>query len=118
MRVRKVADMDVIAQAGAVRGRIVVAEQGEWRPLACGRVQSQRNEVGFRIAALTDLAVRAGARAVEIAQPSRLEAMRAPEVCEDLLDHQLQPAVGIDRRLRLVLRDRHPRRLAIGGADQ
>ena len=60
--VGEIADVHVVADAGAVGRRIVVAENVDRRLAAHGREQDERNEVRLGVMALADLAVRIGAR--------------------------------------------------------
>ena len=55
--VGEIADVDIVADAGAVRGRIVVAEDRECPALPHRGVQQQRNGVGFGDMTFADLAV-------------------------------------------------------------
>ena len=61
VRIREVGDVDVVAYGGAVRGRQVVAENGDLIEVHQGGEDSPRDEMGFGIVALTDLAVRVAA---------------------------------------------------------
>ena len=70
VRRREVADVDVVAQARAVRRRVVVAEDLEGAPPQ-RRVDRARDHVDLRRVILAQLAVRVGARGIEIAQRDR-----------------------------------------------
>ena len=48
MGLSKIDDVDVIADTGAVRGWVVVAEDGESFALTEGDLQDDRDEVRFR----------------------------------------------------------------------
>src|SRR5438067_2859744 len=66
VRVSEIADVDIIADAGAVRGRIVVAEDRECLALACRGVQQQRNGMGFGNMTFADLTFRIRAGRIEV----------------------------------------------------
>jgi sporulation protein YlmC with PRC-barrel domain len=117
VRVGNVHDVDVVADAGAVR-RIVVGPEHIDGAAVAGRCEGERNEVRLRIMGLADLAVRVGACGVEVAQRHRAQARRTVEVAQHPLDHQLGEAVRIDGRLRMVLPDRQAERQAIRGAGR
>jgi hypothetical protein len=68
MRRRQVGDVNVIAHARAVWGRIIIAEDGEAVVGPRRGVEDERYRVRFRNVALTDVAVGVGTRRVEIAQ--------------------------------------------------
>ncbi len=87
--VGEIADMHVVADAGAVGRRIVVAENVDRRLAAHGGEQDQRNEVGFGVVALPDLAVRVGACRVEVAQRHMPDAARRFGIPQHPLDHEL-----------------------------
>ena len=60
--------MNTVANAGAVRGGIIGAEQGERRAPFQGRVDSQRNQMRFRCMVLTQSPRGIGTSGVEEAQ--------------------------------------------------
>ena len=70
-------------------------------------LQDQRHQVGFRFVAFAEFALGVGPGGVEVAQADRLQRVGAVVVRKHLLDHPLAAAVGIDRRLRVRLVDRH-----------
>ena len=81
-----------------------------------GGVEQHRDQVRLRVVVLADLAVRIGAGGVEVAQRHGAQAVGGGVVAQDLLDHPLRAAVGIDRRLWPVLGDRLAGARAVGGA--
>jgi hypothetical protein len=83
------------------------------RPMAAN---SASGIMGLGIVRLTDLAVGIGARRVEIAQRHVPDAARRFGILQHPLDHELGIAVRVDRILRRILLQRHPRRNAIGRA--
>lgn len=64
----QVGHVDVVADAGAIGGRIVGAEQLEGRAPAERRVDGERDQVCFRIMVFAQSAVRVRACGVEVAQ--------------------------------------------------
>jgi len=112
MRLGEIGDMDIVADAGAVRRRVVRAEDGERRAAAEGGADRQRHQVGFGVVILADPAARISAGGVEVAQAGRAQAMDAVGPEQPLLDHQLAFAIGIGRRERGVLVDRDAGRVA------
>ena len=61
MGVGQIGDVNVVADAGAVRGLIIVAKDGNTGPAAQGDIEDQGNQVSLRLVDLADFAVRIGA---------------------------------------------------------
>jgi len=68
VRVGEIDHMDVIAHAGAVCHRVIVTENRKALAVSRGRLEQQRNGMGFWNVALADLALRIGAGGIEVAQ--------------------------------------------------
>ncbi len=66
--------MDVVADAGAVRGGVVVAVYGDEFPCAEGNLEDDRDEMGFRVVGFADCFVRMGTGGVEVAEAGGAEA--------------------------------------------
>ncbi len=112
MRVREIAHVDVVAQARAVRRRIVVAEHPQ--PVAPARcVDRPGNDVNLRRVVFAELTVRIRAGGVEISQRDGVNAVRLLVVRQRPLDGQLRFAIAVDRPLRMRLGDRRLDRLAV-----
>jgi hypothetical protein len=96
----QVAHVDVVADAGAIRGRVVVTEHLRGQTSA-HRAHRQGDEiVGAGVAEV----VAAGADDIEVAQCYPRDAMRRRHIREHPLSDDLRPAVGAGReqRRRLV----------------
>ena len=115
VRVRQIRHVNVIAQARAVGRRVVVAEHLQ-AASARRRVDRARDDVDFRRVIFADLAVRIGARGVEVPQRHRMNAIRPLEVRQRPFDGQLRFAVAVDGPLRMRFDDGRLGRLAVGGA--
>ena len=76
MRAAQIEHVDVIANRGSVGRRIVRAVDFELRPLSLNRFECGRDQVRFRLVQFPDLAVRIGARRVEVARRNPLQAVR------------------------------------------
>jgi hypothetical protein len=113
---RKVADVDEIALAGAVRGGIVGAQERQRRALPAGCVDGERNEVGFRVVALHQLSLGIGSGGIEITQAGCGKPARCRNIGEDLLAGEFRSPVRADGILRRAFRDRKRRRNSIGRA--
>ena len=101
----QIADVHVVADAGAVGGAVVLSEHRDVGPFSCSRLQHQRNQVGFWFVPLTQLPLRISASGVEIAQADRLEPVGPVVVLKGLFDHQLAAAVRVDRPFGVVFAD-------------
>ena len=114
--------MDVIAHAGPVRRIIIAAIQLHRAAPPRRGLQGVGDQMGFRFVLLADLAVRVGARGIEIAQADILNAMRGGEIMDPPLRRPLCLAIDIDRIARMALVNRSIFRRAIdrggGGEDQ
>ena len=67
VRLGKIVHVDVVADAGAVRGIVIVAEDGD-RLAGHHCIEHQRNQVGLRLVLLSKPALGIGARGVEVSQ--------------------------------------------------
>ena len=93
-------DVDVVADAGAVGGGIVVPEHGEMWSLAHRHLLDVRHQVvRDPLRVLADLARLVRAHRVEVPQqddvPRRVGLV---DVLEDVLDEELRPPVRVGRR--------------------
>ena len=124
MRLRQVHDVDIVPQAGPVRGRVVIAEHREAFAFADGGLGDEGHQVvGHAARQLADQ--RGGVRpdGVEIAQRDAAHArIGLHAVAQDILAHLLGVAVGRGGRLaRRGLRHGELVRLAVdrrGGGEQ
>ena len=112
----EVRDVDVVAHAGAVLGRVVVAEDLDPGAEARGGLEDEGDEVGLGDVLLAELAGGVRAGGVEEAQDHRRDPVGARIVAEDLLHHQLGAGVAVDGELRHSLDQRHRVAGAVGGA--
>ena len=114
--------MDVVADAGAVRRRIVGAENLELLPQPERRLDRNFDEVSCAFSRLSGAQVRVGAGDVEIAQDEVIEAVRDTRIAQHDLGHELRGAIGRHRRHRVILADRHSGGIAVnrrsGGKDE
>jgi hypothetical protein len=72
MGVRQIGNMDVIADAGAVVRRIILAEDFNMRAFPRRDIENQRDQVRFRIVILAQMAIGMGTGCVKIAQAERI----------------------------------------------
>ena len=98
MRGGEVGDVDVVADAGAVRGRVVVTEQLQLLPLPGGDRKRDRDQVALRVVPLADQrAVAAAVRAghVEVPQRHRGQPVRPGLVTQRVVDRELRGGVRV-----------------------
>ena len=110
----QVGHVDVIPDAGPVRGVIIGAEYRQRRAPLQRSVYHQRDQMGFGVMVLSQHACRVGAGGVEIAQASTPQAMQLVRPEQRTLDHQLALAVGGRRGDPGILSDGQ----AVGHAEQ
>jgi len=91
--VGEVGYVDVVADAGAVGGGIVFAEDEDLFAAAEGNVEDEGDDVGFGLVGLA--AVGEGSGYVEVAEGGVAEAVEAVEPAEHMLDEELGFAVGV-----------------------
>ena len=77
MRRSQVAGVDVIPDAGAVRGGVIGTEDGNALPLALRCLKHQWNQVGFGGVILPDKAARRSTGGIEVAQRHIFQAIRS-----------------------------------------
>ena len=104
--VGQVGDVDVVAHAGAVAGRVVGAVERKRGAQARRRLERDGDQVGLGLVTLAEVALGIGAAGVEVAQRRPAQAVGRLRVGEHALDHRLGGAVGVDRREGRRLRDR------------
>src|SRR5690606_2358450 len=75
----EIVDMHVVAEAGAVRRGIIVAEYLQGGAFAEGGVDGERDEVGFRIVSLADGGVLGGAGGIKVAEGGKTQTVRVGE---------------------------------------
>ena len=97
MAFSQIDDVDVVTHAGAVRGVIVVAEDGQLLAAADGDLRDVGHQiVRNAVRILTDQAGFVRADGVEVAQQNdRQRRIRRAGGLQDLLDHELRPAIGV-----------------------
>src|SRR4051812_44514759 len=108
--------MDVVADAGAVLGGIIGAEEVHVGALAQGYLQEHGDDVGFGLVVLADGGVGGAAGDVEVTWGGEGEALGLGDIAENVFNHELGVAVGIDRVLGHIFGHGHFVRDAIGGA--
>ncbi len=116
VRADEVGHVDVVAQARAVRRRIIRAEHFHARPHAERGLDRDLDQVGSIRRRLAGATLRVRTADVEIAEHHVAQVGRLGRVLEHPLDHQLRPTVGVDRDRRDVFRHRVDRRVAVNGS--
>src|SRR5215213_3268353 len=100
MRRDQIRNVDVIADAGAIRCGIVGAVDLRGLTLTQRNTQDKRNEMGFGLVRFAALGQRA--TGIEITQGGKMQSMDLSIPIQSLLDHQLGMPVyigGSERRL-------------------
>ena len=118
MGVGQIGDVDVVADAGAVGGGIVVAVDADGGAAAQGHIEDEGNQMGLGFVgfAAGDAAGAFGcAGHIEVAQGGEAEAMNAVKPGEHVFDQQLGFAVSIGGLEAGIFSDGNGFRLAIDG---
>ena len=114
--------MNVVADAGAVRRRVVQPEHLQRRAPAECRVDGERDQVRLRVVVLAQAPGRVRAGRVEVAERGAAKPMDAVGPVQRALDHALALAVGRAGRDGGVLGDgdalRHPEQRRRGGQHE
>src|SRR3546814_12805643 len=97
--------MNVVADRRAVRCRVIRAEDLKRGPLPERGFEDERNQVGFRIVRLADLAVRIRAGRSEVTECRPFQAVGLTIPGKGAPDGELGLAIGVDWTLRVVFRD-------------
>lgn len=112
----EVGDVDVVADASAVTGGVIGAEDGDGVTVTEGGIEGEGDQVGFGVVVFTKAAIGVGSGGVEVAEPHGAEVVGAIVVIEDGFDHQFSLAVGVNRVLGVGFGDGEDFGHAVGGA--
>ena len=82
MGIGQITDMDVIANAGAIRRVVVVAEDLQVGSMATHHVEHQRDQVGFRVVLFAEISVRISAGGVEVAEDHARQPIGGSEISQ------------------------------------
>src|SRR6056297_2894599 len=109
MGASQIIDMNVIPDAGAVARGVVVAEHLQTLPVAGRGLEYVWDQMGFRVVRFSDPAANRGPGGVEVTQAHRRKIGSRARISQDLLDHQLAPAIRVHRnpRMRFLNEFRH-----------
>ncbi len=111
---REIADMDVIADAGAVGGWVVVTKKLDGLA-GYGGSEQEGDQVGFGLMLLAQVGFGLGCAGVEVAEDHAAEASVAVEIGEDALDHGFRFSIGADGGEGRILGDGRFFRIAVDG---
>ena len=115
MGLGQIGDVDIVPDAGAVLGGVVVAENGDLLPLAVGHLEDQGDQMGLRGVRLANGSGGMSAAGVEVPQGHIPQAMGPAGPGHHLLHGQLGLAVAVGGDGLVRLQDGDPLRLAVGG---
>ena len=111
--ISQIVDIDVVADRGAIRRRIIGPIDFDVGALAESCLDNQGNQVSLGVVVFSQLTFRISARSVEIAQRHPLSAIADTVPLDRPLHGELAFAVGVYRLLWVIFRDRHPFRRSI-----
>ncbi len=103
----QIGHVDIIPDAGAVRGGVIGTENAQIRPFPCSRPDTEGNKVRGVFTGLPDLSLRVGTRHVKITQGDVLQVPCVMFVLQDFFHHHLALPVRINRIKGGLLRSGH-----------
>ena len=118
MRLRQIADMDVITHAGTVCRRIIGTEDRNLLAHALRCFQNQRNQMAFGAVVLADIARRGSTGSVKITQRYITHIIGMVIIRQHAFNRQFSTAVNIGRRQTAVLGNRHRLRLTVNSCGR
>ena len=115
MPLRQIDHMNVIAHAGAVGRRVIVAEHRQLRPFPHRYLRHERHQVvGNTVGVFTNQTTRMCTDGIEVAQDGNLPVgFGALQIPQHFLNHQLAASVRIGRLQRKIFTDGNAVRVAI-----
>lgn len=114
--VGEVGDVDVISQAGAIRRRVIVAEDLKLGAICCRRSKSEWDQVRFGVVEFADLSAVVGSGGIEVAQAGRPQAVSSVVGFERVFKKQFGGTVGVNWLARRLLRDGNTLGSSVDGA--
>ena len=116
MRLGQIVDVDVVADARAVFGGVIVPKYVDRLSLPKSGLQDQWDEVGFGAMVLAQLTFRICTSGIEVAKGCGLESIGFVEVLKHLLHDEFGPSIGVDGILGVILGHGDLHRFPVGGA--
>src|SRR5438128_532485 len=113
MSVSKIVHMDVIADASAVGGGVVIAEDFQSGPLALNRLEDERDQVSLRVMVLADFPALVGSRRIEVSETHKAQSISMAVGFQRILECELGGSVRIHWLTRTTFRYRHFHGIAI-----
>src|SRR5215471_981067 len=98
---RDINNVNVVAQASAVRSLVIVTVDAEMASLSGGGLKQEGNNMRFGIVSFSQISRSPGS--IEIAQGNHAPAVSARVPVEGAFEHQLGLTVRVDRVFRIVL---------------
>ena len=114
----KVVHVNVVAQAGAIGGRIIRAEDLDVFATSGGGVDHEGDEMSLGVVVFADRAVLRRSGGIEIAESRKAQSVGVRECLQAVLDVELGLPVGIDRCLREGLHHGQGLGFAVGRAGR
>src|SRR5688572_32564257 len=103
----QIRNVDVVANAGSIRSRIVRAEDLRFLLPAESGIEHQRYQVRLRVVILTYIPIGIRAGGIEIAEREVFDSVDLPKPLQGALEGKLGLAIWIDGMLRSVFADWH-----------
>src|SRR5215472_1772439 len=98
----QIVHVDVVADAGSIRCRIIRAEDLQLRTKTRGRLEREWNQVRLRIMQFADLAAVISPGRVKITQAGKTKSVGAVVGLQRLLEEELRNTIGIHRLSRKI----------------
>src|SRR5438445_9347107 len=107
MSISKIVHVDVIADASAVGGLVVIAEDLQSGPLALNRLEDERDQVSLRVMVLADFRALVCSRRIEVSEAHKAQSISEAVGFQRILECELGRSVRIHWLTRITFRYGH-----------
>ena len=118
MRLRQIADMNIVTHTGTVSRRIIGTENRNLLAHSLRCFQNQRNKMAFRAVVLADIARRGSTGSVKITQSYITHIIGMIIIRQHAFNYQLGTAVNVSRCQTAILSNRHCFRLTVNSCGR
>src|SRR5581483_10202954 len=113
VRVSDIKHVNVVAEAGSIWRRVISSKDRKSTTLSCGRLEEQRNDMGFWLMSLADTI--GGSACVEVPHSCDTPTISTGVPRENPFKHQLSLTVRVHRVLRMIFNDGYDFGISVNG---